>query len=194
MATKAAAKKAKAPSFDSIEEELLEVTGEKAQGRKEERGAFLTRIANAIDGLDDDEYEKLSEEAQAWFEKAAKAVTKDKAPAEFPDAEAKDEEEGEEADAEEEEEEEKVSAKKPAAKGKAVKARPATKKSKSKGGGSDHVRGNRGIGAFCKELILKKKSTDEIISAVKKKWPDASTTPASISWYRGALRAEGKRV
>ena len=69
---------------------------------------------------------------------------------------------------------------KPAAKP-AVKAKPVSDKPKKKG-----------IGAFCEALILKKKSNEEVLEAVGKEFPDASTSDSSISWYRNKLRKEGK--
>lgn len=45
-----------------------------------------------------------------------------------------------------------------------------------------------GIGAFCRELIAANHSNKEIFEAVKTKWPDASTTVASVAWYRNQMR------
>jgi hypothetical protein len=71
---------------------------------------------------------------------------------------------------------------KPTAKAKpAAKAKPVSDKPKKKG-----------IGAFCEALILKKKTNEEVLAAVGKEFPDASTSDSSISWYRNKLRKEGK--
>lgn len=47
-----------------------------------------------------------------------------------------------------------------------------------------------GIGAFCKELIIAGKTNEEVLTAVRQKFPSASTSAASIAWYRNALRSE----
>lgn len=49
-----------------------------------------------------------------------------------------------------------------------------------------------GIGAFCVELIKKGKSNDEILEAVRAKWPDAKTTTASLNWYRADIKRGAK--
>lgn len=51
----------------------------------------------------------------------------------------------------------------------------------------------QGIGAFCMDLILKGKSNDEVLAAVAKKFPDASTSASSVAWYRNKLKSEGKQ-
>lgn len=48
----------------------------------------------------------------------------------------------------------------------------------------------QGIGAFCMELIRKGKDNAEVLEAVKAKFPDASTSPSSIAWYRNKLKSE----
>ena len=48
----------------------------------------------------------------------------------------------------------------------------------------------QGIGAFCKELITAGKTNEEVLAAVRQKFPDASTSAASVAWYRNALRSE----
>ena len=45
-----------------------------------------------------------------------------------------------------------------------------------------------GIGAFCNGLILDGKTNAEILDAVKAKWPEAKTTPASLNWYRADIK------
>lgn len=47
----------------------------------------------------------------------------------------------------------------------------------------------QGIGAFCIGLIQKGKTNDEVLAAVKSQFPDASTSPASIAWYRNKVKA-----
>lgn len=49
-----------------------------------------------------------------------------------------------------------------------------------------------GIGGMVCDLLVKKKSNEEILAAVKKQFPKAKTSAASIAWYRSKLREEGK--
>ena len=49
----------------------------------------------------------------------------------------------------------------------------------------------RGIGAFCEGLLVKGKSAEEILAAVRKEFPGAKTSMASIAWYRNKLVQEG---
>lgn len=48
----------------------------------------------------------------------------------------------------------------------------------------------QGIGAFCMDLIRKGKDNAAVLEAVKAKFPDASTSPSSIAWYRNKLKSE----
>lgn len=80
-----------------------------------------------------------------------------------------------------------MATKKPAAK---AKAKPAAKAAKAapKTAKAEGTK-KRGIGAFCKELIAKGKTNDEILEAVAKEFPDAGTTKGSIAFYRNAVKA-----
>lgn len=49
-----------------------------------------------------------------------------------------------------------------------------------------------GIGAFCMDLIVKGKTNEEVLGAVKAKFPNASTSASSVAWYRNKLKSEGK--
>ncbi len=49
-----------------------------------------------------------------------------------------------------------------------------------------------GIGKYAKELLLEGKSNKEALEKVKDKFPTASTTMASINWYRNDLRVKGQ--
>lgn len=51
-----------------------------------------------------------------------------------------------------------------------------------------------GIGDFAMGLIRERKTNDEVLAAVKEQFPDASTTMASINWYRNKLRTDGENV
>jgi hypothetical protein len=61
---------------------------------------------------------------------------------------------------------------------------------KSNGDAAPKKRG--GIGDLIRAQLLAKKSTEEVLAAVKKEFPDAKTSPASIAWYRSELRDQGK--
>lgn len=46
------------------------------------------------------------------------------------------------------------------------------------------------IGAVARDAIVEGASNEGALNAVKKKFPDAATSMASISWYRSKLRKE----
>jgi len=48
----------------------------------------------------------------------------------------------------------------------------------------------RGIGAVAMEAILDGATNEEALAAVRKEFPDANTTKASINWYRNKLRKD----
>lgn len=68
-------------------------------------------------------------------------------------------------------------------------AKPAAKPAKTNG---DKQPRGPGIGAFCMDLIVKGKTNEEVLGAVKTKFPDASTSASSVAWYRNKLKSEGK--
>lgn len=47
-----------------------------------------------------------------------------------------------------------------------------------------------GIGAFCMELLRQGKSNAEVLEAVAKRFPEAKTSAASVSWYRNKIASE----
>ncbi len=47
----------------------------------------------------------------------------------------------------------------------------------------------RGVGALARELITKGKSTEEVIAAVKKEFPESSISAGSVAWYRNDIKA-----
>lgn len=49
----------------------------------------------------------------------------------------------------------------------------------------------RGIGTVATEAILNGATNEEALAAVRKEFPDANTTKASINWYRNKLRKDG---
>lgn len=48
-----------------------------------------------------------------------------------------------------------------------------------------------GIGQLARELLKARKSTEEVIEGVKKQFPDAKISPASVAWYRNQMREDG---
>ena len=79
-----------------------------------------------------------------------------------------------------------------AAEKKAAKAATALSSGKApkKAGGAALPKG-RGIGAFCEGLLMKRKTAEQILEAVRKEFPGAKTSMASIAWYRNKLAQEG---
>jgi len=47
------------------------------------------------------------------------------------------------------------------------------------------------IGAYATQLLAQGKSTEAVVNAIKRKFPDAQTSPQSIAWYRTKLRQQG---
>ena len=88
---------------------------------------------------------------------------------------------------------EKDAAKKKEAAAKA-KDKKASKPADKKAGGKAADKGPKkpGIGALVRQLLKAKKTTEEILVAVKKEFPKAKTTPASIAWYRSDMKEAGE--
>ena len=51
-----------------------------------------------------------------------------------------------------------------------------------------------GVGTVAKDAIRDGKTNDEVLEIVKKKFPDAKTTLASVAWYRNDLRTKGEKI
>jgi membrane protein involved in colicin uptake len=51
-----------------------------------------------------------------------------------------------------------------------------------------------GVGDLAKELIRDGKTNEQVLEAVKAKFPEAKTSMASINWYRNKLRTDGEQV
>lgn len=51
-----------------------------------------------------------------------------------------------------------------------------------------------GIGDLARSLISDGKTNSETLEVVKAKFPEASTSPESIAWYRSQMRREGMDV
>lgn len=75
---------------------------------------------------------------------------------------------------------------------KAAKFPAAAKKAASKKPATGRAPKGTGIGAFCTGLIEKGKSNEEVLEAVRKKFPEAATSASSVAWYRNKLKSEGK--
>jgi hypothetical protein len=67
----------------------------------------------------------------------------------------------------------------------------AAKKAAAKPNGSAKPARGQGIGSYCNELILKGKSNEDVLTAVRTKFPEASTSASSVAWYRNKLKSEG---
>lgn len=75
--------------------------------------------------------------------------------------------------------------------GKPVKKEKAAKPAKEKGDAKPAEK-KGGIGGLVCKMLLDGKETDAILAAVKKDYPHAKTSAASVAWYRSQLRGEGK--
>lgn len=51
-----------------------------------------------------------------------------------------------------------------------------------------------GVGDLAKEMIRNRATNEEVLAAVKEKFPEAKTSMASVNWYRNFLRGEGENV
>lgn len=51
-----------------------------------------------------------------------------------------------------------------------------------------------GIGKLMQDLLLKGKTNEQVLSAVKGKFPKAKTNLACVSWMRTKLRGENAKV
>ena len=51
-----------------------------------------------------------------------------------------------------------------------------------------------GVGDVAKDLIRGGQTNEEVLAAIKKQFPNAKTSMASINWYRNKLRGDGENV
>lgn len=85
-----------------------------------------------------------------------------------------------------------AAAAKPAAPATSAEAKPADAKADAKPAKDDKPKEpKRGIGTVAMEAIKKGATNQEALAAVRKEFPDAETTMASINWYRNKLRTDG---
>lgn len=85
-----------------------------------------------------------------------------------------------------------AAATKPATHAASTQAKPADAKADAKPAKDDKPKEpKRGIGTVAMEAIKKGATNQEALAAVRKEFPDAETTMASINWYRNKLRTDG---
>ena len=65
--------------MSKIGQEILEKTQQKARGKKENDSDYMSRLANAVSEMSDEDYQNLSEPAQQWFTVAAAALSEEPA-------------------------------------------------------------------------------------------------------------------
>lgn len=51
-----------------------------------------------------------------------------------------------------------------------------------------------GVGKLMSDLLMKGKTNEQVLSAIKGKFPKAKTNLACVSWMRTKLRGEGAKV
>ena len=51
-----------------------------------------------------------------------------------------------------------------------------------------------GVGKLIREKLAERATNDEVLAAVREAFPDSSTSTATVSWYRNAMRKEGLDV
>lgn len=196
---------AKKPKGPTIEEELLEATGEKPQGKKESNQDYYARLVEAVQDLKDADWDKLSDAAQEWVNDGATAIKKDKDIDDFPDAEAPasdegdddrgsddtgdDDDAGEDADDDDKKEDDDVAKKSKKGGGKSKPDKAASKaKDDDKPAKSAKAKGGKekkpGAQVMIKKLVIKdpEMSTEKI--AAKLDAAGVSATPSAISTIR----------
>lgn len=59
-----------------------------------------------------------------------------------------------------------------------------------------HLFGERwkGVGDLVKEVVRSGGTNAEALAAVRSRFPEARTSPASVAWYRSHLRSEGEDI
>ncbi len=90
----------------TIADEILQALPKVKQKAKEKTQAFRLRVVKALAKIDEDDWDKLSEEAQDWYDEAAEAANEGEPLPDFPTAESDEDEEDEEEEEEEDEDEE----------------------------------------------------------------------------------------
>jgi len=169
-----------------VEAELVKVLNLKKKV-SEEPEDYRRRLVNAANALEDDEFEKLSADAQAWLQEAIRTIKKKKPVPEFEDdmATAEGEEtEDEEETADEDEEEEEAPKKKVAKK---APKKAARRKSDDDEEDEDDDKGRRAFraaewrGPFKKVIIKSPKlSLDQVLEKVA----DKPISRGQANWVR----------
>ena len=70
-------------------------------------------------------------------------------------------------------------------------AKPTEAKPEKEKAEKEKAEPKRGVGTVAMEAILNSATNEEALTAVRKEFPDANTTKASINWYRNKLRKDG---
>jgi hypothetical protein len=187
---------AKAEAEMTVYEELLAIAAMKAPKDPNEQ-VFLIKLFKAINDLPEDEWEGMSEAAQAWSNKAAKAKTADKAYPKVPGAEVEGDEPDADGDgAEGAEDGEAPVAKKAAKKAPAKKAAAPAKKAApapaKKAAAKKSKAGEKPVKSMAKasrEIICKAPhlTVVEIITKLEAQGYEAA--PVTISTFRSDTRA-----
>jgi hypothetical protein len=76
----------------SIEKELLKATGEETRGDDEQKKAYIKRVVKKANGLAEDKWNKLSQDAQQWVNDNVKAINAKTAVTDFPTDDEPDDE------------------------------------------------------------------------------------------------------
>ncbi len=157
------------------------------QARKENRQDYFDRLITEVNKTSDDDWERLTPDAQRWFNLAVKAWDVEKEVPDFPDVETEssdDADEGPEDEETGEDERMATTAKKRAAPAKKRAAAPAAKKPVTNGNGKLPLSG----GVILKRALLRNmRATDkDLVEALKKK--DFKLSPVRISLIRSEFR------
>lgn len=70
-------------------------------------------------------------------------------------------------------------------------AKPTEAKPEKEKAEKEKAEPKRGVGTVAMEAILNSATNEDALAAVRKEFPDANTTKASINWYRNKLRKDG---
>lgn len=156
--------------MDDMEKKLIEVTGVKPKA-KEKRQAFLERLIEGAEKLEDDQWDKLPEPAQKWVNAGIKNLKAEKDVADFKGAAA------DEGDDEKTETKPKATAKP---------TKPKGKDEDDKGGRVPNIGGVKGK---IKALLIKDPalSADEIVKKIGKGGPSKLTAASIRSEFRHSL-------
>ena len=66
--------KARNQEIHPLEQEILNATGQESRRRTENEKGYFDRLRKAISELDDEEWNRLSGSAQAWYNESSEVV------------------------------------------------------------------------------------------------------------------------